>query len=170
MDSSRHFQTEGGRTISRPSTGKELGPRDYGHGSKCVNPTSTHRTQLPPKTILGAIFLLPESAHKSIYYFALITELCKLMPKTAGPAVGKSIRKLYALLADGLDVEVATRFADWFSIHMSNFNFGWVWKEWYGIVSYTSDNIFNAHQWIGYPIYLFRQSTLSGYSCIVLLS
>ncbi|OCH85443.1 cap binding protein 80-PB [Obba rivulosa] len=82
------------------------------------------------ETILGTIFLLPETIHKPIYYYTLITELCKLMPKTAGPAVGKSIRKLYALLADGLDVEIAQRFADWFSIHMSNFNFGWVWKEW----------------------------------------
>ncbi|GBE79109.1 MIF4G like-domain-containing protein [Sparassis latifolia] len=82
------------------------------------------------ETILGSVFLLPESQHRSIYYIALITELCKLSPPTAGPAVGKSIRKLYALLADGLDVEVSHRLADWFSVHMSNFNFAWVWKEW----------------------------------------
>ena len=94
-------------------------------------PYPCHSCSHAVKTILGAVFLLPETTHKPIYYFALITELCKLMPKSAGPAVGKSIRKIYALLADGLDVEVAQRFADWFSIHMSNFNFGWVWKEWY---------------------------------------
>ncbi|KAI0922046.1 hypothetical protein AcW2_006852 [Taiwanofungus camphoratus] len=82
------------------------------------------------ETILGSIFLLPESAHKPIYYIVLITELCKLSPSTVGPAVGKSIRKLYSLLADGLDVEVSHRFADWFSVHMSNFGFQWVWKEW----------------------------------------
>ncbi|PCH41554.1 hypothetical protein WOLCODRAFT_137465 [Wolfiporia cocos MD-104 SS10] len=79
---------------------------------------------------LGSIFLLPESNYKSIYYITLITELCKLSPSSVGPAVGKSIRKLYSLLADGLDVEVAHRVADWFSVHMSNFNFQWVWKEW----------------------------------------
>ena len=54
----------------------------------------------------------------------------KAQPQAVGPAVGKSIRKLYALLADGLDVEVAHRFAEWFAVHMSNFNFQWVWKEW----------------------------------------
>ncbi|KAH9950166.1 MIF4G like-domain-containing protein [Amylocystis lapponica] len=82
------------------------------------------------ETILGSLFLLPDSTHKPIYYIALITELCKLSPSTVGPAVGKSIRKLYSLLADGLDVEVSHRLADWFSAHMSNFNFQWVWKEW----------------------------------------
>ncbi|CDO74178.1 hypothetical protein BN946_scf185043.g229 [Trametes cinnabarina] len=82
------------------------------------------------ETILGASFALPEATFKAIYYIALITELCKSSPQTVGPAVGKSIRKLYALLADGLDVEVAHRFAEWFAIHMSNFGFQWVWKEW----------------------------------------
>ena len=76
-------------------------------------------------------FVLPEASHKTIYHIALITELCKLSPQTVGPAVGKSIRKLYSYLADGLDVEVARRFAEWFSVHMSNFGFQWVWKEWW---------------------------------------
>ncbi|THH27714.1 hypothetical protein EUX98_g6476 [Antrodiella citrinella] len=82
------------------------------------------------EVILGQLFLLPEPAHKSVYYISLITELCKLSPHNVGPAVGKSIRKMYNLLSDGLDVALADRVANWFSIHMSNFNFIWVWKEW----------------------------------------
>ena len=78
------------------------------------------------------MFLLPEPTHKPVYYMSLITELCKLQPSSVGPAVGKSIRKMYSLLSDGLDVAIADRLANWFSIHMSNFNFMWVWKEWYG--------------------------------------
>ncbi|KAI0699826.1 cap binding protein 80-PB [Cytidiella melzeri] len=89
------------------------------------------------ETVLGALLLLPEPSHKAVYYIALITELCKLSPGTVGPAVGKSIRKLYAFLADGLDVELACRFADWFAVHMSNFNFQWVWKEWVPDVTLT---------------------------------
>ncbi|KAG6877453.1 hypothetical protein C0993_007137 [Termitomyces sp. T159_Od127] len=73
--------------------------------------------------ILGSLLILPESSQRSIYYISLITELCKLSPSTVGPAVGKSIRKLYAALSEGLDVEAARRFAEWFSIHMSNFGF-----------------------------------------------
>ncbi|KAL0949059.1 hypothetical protein HGRIS_009157 [Hohenbuehelia grisea] len=82
------------------------------------------------ETILGSLFVLPESSRKSVYHISLITELCKLSPTTIGPAVGKSIRKLYSSLADGLDVEIARRFAEWFAVHMSNFGFQWVWKEW----------------------------------------
>jgi len=84
----------------------------------------------PNQTILGSQFLLPESPIKPIYYVALITELCKLSPQTVGPAVGKSIRKLYGYCANGLDVEILRRFSEWFSAHMSNFGFQWVWKEW----------------------------------------
>ncbi|KAG6333085.1 hypothetical protein ID866_6009 [Astraeus odoratus] len=82
------------------------------------------------ESILGYFFLLPESEQKPVYPIALITELCKLSPSTVGPAVGKSIRKLYSSLAEGLDVEVSRRFVEWFSVHMSNFGFQWVWKEW----------------------------------------
>ncbi|EIN10194.1 hypothetical protein PUNSTDRAFT_43188 [Punctularia strigosozonata HHB-11173 SS5] len=82
------------------------------------------------ETILGSAFVLPEPSFKSLYYIALIVELAKLSPQTVGPAVGKSIRRLYAALAEGLDVEIGRRFAEWFSVHMSNFGFQWVWKEW----------------------------------------
>lgn len=89
------------------------------------------------ETTLGAYLILPESSSKSIYYTSLITELCKLSPSTVGPAVGKSIRKLYISLSEGLDVEVARRFAEWFAVHMSNFGFQWVWKEWVPDLSLT---------------------------------
>ncbi|KAF8450945.1 MIF4G like-domain-containing protein [Boletus edulis BED1] len=82
------------------------------------------------ETILGSLFLLPEPPQKSIYYISLITELCKLSPSTVGPAVGKSIRKVYTSLGNGLDPEVSRRFVEWFVVHMSNFGFQWVWKEW----------------------------------------
>ena len=76
------------------------------------------------------MLVLPRPIHKPMYYVALITELCKAQPQTTGPALGKSIRKLYSYLGDGLDVEAAHRFTEWFAIHMSNFGFQWVWKEW----------------------------------------
>ena len=75
--------------------------------------------------------MLPESMTKPMYYIGLIVELCKLSPPTIGPAVGKSIRKLYNAFSDGLDLEAGRRFAEWFAVHMSNFGFQWVWKEWY---------------------------------------
>ncbi|KAH9843775.1 MIF4G like-domain-containing protein [Rhodofomes roseus] len=118
------------------------------HGTFKPRPGAPEQEPVPEKNwqlensiieiTLGSIFLLPESTYRSIYYIALITEICKLSPQTVGPAVGKSIRKLYTLLSDGLDVEVAHRFAEWFSVHMSNFGFAWVWKEWAPDVSLSA--------------------------------
>ncbi|CAE6420765.1 unnamed protein product [Rhizoctonia solani] len=91
------------------------------------------------EAVLSQLFHLPRSTLKLMYHAALINELCKLSPQTVGPAVGKSFRKMYSLLssadpvedgAAGLDVQLSHLFAEWFALHMSNFGFAWVWKEW----------------------------------------
>lgn len=82
-------------------------------------------------TLLNAMTLLPVSPCKEVYYTSVIAELCKLSPNTVAPPVGRSVRKLYTMLGtDGLDVEVIRRIAEWFSVHLSNFGFQWMWKEW----------------------------------------
>ena len=122
-------------------------------------------TNVNHKTILGAYLVVPESTSKSLYYSSLITELCKLSPSTVGPAVGKSIRKLYSFLADGLDVDAARRLSDWFAVHMSNFNFQWVWREW-SVSSFTPAEpaIYNMFVRIGFPICHCRFSIPSVHS------
>ncbi|KEP55380.1 cap-binding protein 80-PB [Rhizoctonia solani 123E] len=91
------------------------------------------------EAVLSQLFHLPRSTLKLMYHAALINELCKLSPQTVGPAVGKSFRKMYSLLSNpdpvedgaaGLDARLAHLFAEWFALHMSNFGFAWVWKEW----------------------------------------
>jgi nuclear cap-binding protein subunit 1 len=82
-------------------------------------------------TILSTMFLLPNSPCKLIYYGSVITELCKSSPNTVAPPVGRSVRKLFTLMGSaGLDIEVQRRAAQWFAIHLSNFGFQWMWKEW----------------------------------------
>lgn len=82
-------------------------------------------------TLLNALTLLPISPCKEVYYTSVIAELCKLSPNTVAPPVGRSVRKLYGMLGtDGLDIEVIRRIAEWFSVHLSNFGFQWMWKEW----------------------------------------
>ncbi|KAF8313202.1 hypothetical protein DL93DRAFT_2114156 [Clavulina sp. PMI_390] len=82
------------------------------------------------EVLLSELAILPTSSAPSIYYAAVISELCKLSAKSVGPAVGKSIRKFYSWIGEGLDVEIIRRFAEWFAVHMSNFGFNWVWHEW----------------------------------------
>ncbi|WWC85240.1 uncharacterized protein L201_000102 [Kwoniella dendrophila CBS 6074] len=82
-------------------------------------------------TLLNGLLTLPKSAYKSVYYASVITELCKLSPNTVAPPVGRAVRKIFSYLGtDGLDVEITRRVAEWFSVHLSNFGFQWMWKEW----------------------------------------
>lgn len=82
-------------------------------------------------TILSALCTLPNSPHRPLFYGSVITEMCKLSPATVAPPVGRGVRRLFTQLGeDGLDVEVSRRISDWFAIHLSNFGFQWMWKEW----------------------------------------
>lgn len=63
-------------------------------------------------------------------------ELCRLSPQTIAPSLGKCVRKLYAGLGTDdqsgplVDAEGLRRFAEWFSVHLSNFGFMWGWADW----------------------------------------
>ena len=113
--------------------------RDVASGAfKAANPaedaetTSLSLESLIVSTLLNSMLVLPASSEPSIYYGSVFTELCKLSPNTVAPPVGRAVRKLFSLLgSDGLDVEAAKRTSDWFAVHLSNFGFQWMWKEWY---------------------------------------
>lgn len=89
------------------------------------------------ETILSELFSLPSPSLPAAYYHALLTELCRASPQTVAPALGKCVRRLYGGLggevSDGypiLDPEGVKRFAEWFSVHLSNFSFAWGWQDW----------------------------------------
>lgn len=82
-------------------------------------------------SVLAGLFSLNPLPFRPIYYGSVITELCKLSPTTVAPPVGRAVRKLFTYMgADGLDLEISRRAAEWFAIHLSNFGFQWMWKEW----------------------------------------
>jgi nuclear cap-binding protein subunit 1 len=80
------------------------------------------------------MLMLPESPISLLYYGSVITELCKLSPNTVAPPVGRTMRRVFTWLGgssdQGLDCEVVRRIEAWFAVHMSNFGFQWMWKEW----------------------------------------
>lgn len=80
--------------------------------------------------IFSQLFKLPTPEHKLVYYHSLITQCCKIAPAAIAPSLGRAIRALYKHL-DTMDLELANRFLDWFSHHLSNFEFRWRWGEWY---------------------------------------
>ncbi|GAA5870142.1 hypothetical protein JCM8547_006899 [Rhodosporidiobolus lusitaniae] len=92
------------------------------------------------ESIIVSILSTPSPLLPLVYYYSLLTELCRISPQTVAPSLGKCVRKLYAGLGndqaeDGhvhfaLDAEGIRRFADWFSVHLSNYGFMWGWAEW----------------------------------------
>ncbi|EGU12551.1 hypothetical protein RTG_01084 [Rhodotorula toruloides ATCC 204091] len=93
------------------------------------------------ESILTSVLSLPAPPLTAMYYYSVLTELCRISPQTVAPSLGKSIRKLYAALGTDregseesggpvLDAEGVRRLADWFSIHLSNYGFMWGWNDW----------------------------------------
>lgn len=79
--------------------------------------------------IFSQILQLPIPEHKLVYYHAMIMETCKIAPAHIAPSLGRAIRFMYRNL-ESMDLELAYRFMDWFSHHLSNFEFRWKWNEW----------------------------------------
>ncbi|KAH6641578.1 MIF4G like-domain-containing protein [Chaetomium tenue] len=84
--------------------------------------------------VFSQLFQLPTPEQKLVYYHSVLTEACKLAPAAIAPSLGRAIRHLYRN-TPRLDLELASRFMDWFAHHLSNFGFTWKWTEWVDDVS-----------------------------------
>lgn len=79
--------------------------------------------------IFSQLFKLPSAEHKLVYYHSLVTQCCKIAPAAIAPSLGRGIRIIFKNLPM-MDLELGYRFLDWFSHHLSNFEFRWRWSEW----------------------------------------
>ncbi|KAH6626975.1 MIF4G like-domain-containing protein [Chaetomium sp. MPI-SDFR-AT-0129] len=79
--------------------------------------------------VFSQLFQLPTPEQKLVYYHSVLTESCKLAPAAIAPSLGRAIRYLYRN-TPRLDLELSSRFMDWFAHHLSNFGFTWKWTEW----------------------------------------
>ncbi|KAJ9108107.1 hypothetical protein QFC19_002572 [Naganishia cerealis] len=116
-----------------PDAFKEAPPRPA-PGTAEEIPESVYGQWVLPSTIistiLGILVRLPVASYKTIYLVALVRELCLIDRSGMAYPIGQAIRKLYARIGSGIDIEITKRLADWFSMHLSNFDFSWIWKEW----------------------------------------
>lgn len=80
-------------------------------------------------TVFAQLFQLPQPEHKLVYYHAVLAEACKIAPAAIAPSLGRAIRFLYRN-SPRMDLELVSRFVDWFAHHLSNFGFTWKWAEW----------------------------------------
>lgn len=79
--------------------------------------------------VFSQLLQLPSPEHKLVYYHSVLTEACKQAPAAIAPSLGRAIRFLYRH-QPRMDLELVSRFTDWFAHHLSNFGFTWKWTEW----------------------------------------
>ena len=81
------------------------------------------------ETLLGDMLRLPTSPNPNVFYIAVFIELCKLQPSMMPQVLALASDMLYERL-DAMNITCVDRFVNWFSHHLSNFQFRWSWDDW----------------------------------------
>jgi len=85
------------------------------------------------ESLFAELLRLPKTREKAIYYGVVLSDLVKGDIQGVPKIIGKVVKILVDRIdigTGGLDVECLKRLGEWFSYHLSNWEFIWNWKHW----------------------------------------
>uniref|UniRef100_A0A0N4ZFL0 Nuclear cap-binding protein subunit 1 n=1 Tax=Parastrongyloides trichosuri TaxID=131310 RepID=A0A0N4ZFL0_PARTI len=90
--------------------------------------------------IFRLLLTLPDSPQIHVFYGSLFIECCKLQPNKMPQVLALAAELIFRNM-NKMQITCVDRLIDWFSYHLSNFQYRWTWGDWLEQVNIESNSM-----------------------------